>query len=485
MPPAVAGDARPQQLQADAPSQLRGQRSLRLPFATHVADLTVPFPLVSPLITAAPGATVDPPSSAPGWPTRIRATLREALHELRDRPPGQVSVLDALRSLAVLLVVLDHSYVWWREAGGTDSWLHRLPFVHFGWTGVDLFFILSGYLIGRQLWREYQRTRTVDVTQFVLRRGFRIWPLYFVFAIGTPLFTSADLAWSDWLFVSNYVGGAVRGGWSLSTEEQFYIVLPLAVAVLARFATLRGWIVGLLASLAAVELARYLTATALLETGLTAQAVKNAMYSPGHLHCEGLLIGALIALLEVRRPTLLTPVRSMRGAWGAIGVALAGIVAAGVLRTAAPVVAPYLSLALIYGGLTVALLLLRETRLVRILQLDRILFYRISRLSYGVYLNHFFVAKWVMSLAVPLVTAVTASPILGFGASVLLAVAASLTCAAAMFVLIEHPFLQARGVVLNARRAKQRPAEAMADRSDVLARAVMPSTLDRAAATRE
>lgn len=430
-------------------------------------------------MTATPRAAAHAvPPHVPSLATRARRSVADAIAELRTRPPGQVFVLDALRSLAVLLVVMDHSYVWWGEAGGGESIVRRLPFIHFGWTGVDLFFILSGYLIGRQLWREYQRTGDVDVPQFVLRRGFRIWPLYAVFAIGTPLLTSAPFAWSDVLFVSNYVGGSVRGGWSLSTEEQFYIVLPLAVALLARIGSLRAWTIGLVAMLASVEVARHLTASGLFAAGHATTAVKNAMYSPGHLHCEGLLMGALIALLEVRRPGLLAPVRSARGVWAAVGIGAGGLLAAGVLRTASPVVLPYLSLALLYGGMTVALLLLRESRLVRFFRLDSVILYRISRLSYGVYLNHFFVVKWVIGAALPVVTALTANRIVGFGAAVVLAVVASLACAAVLFVLVEHPFLQARGVVLAARKSRAAAATPGGVAPVHASEAILPTSFD-------
>ena len=72
--------------------------------------------------------------------------LSAAIADLRRRPRGNVPSLDILRSAAILLVFSGH-------VGGDFSGLRivKLPFIFWGWTGVDLFFILSGYLIGGQL----------------------------------------------------------------------------------------------------------------------------------------------------------------------------------------------------------------------------------------------------------------------------------------------------------------------------------------------
>ncbi|MGH9519122.1 MAG: acyltransferase family protein [Terriglobales bacterium] len=99
--------------------------------------------------------------------------LRAALHDLNLPAPGNVPGLDALRTMAILLVVMVHT----QESVGS-----HIPFVGAGWTGVDLFFVLSGYLIGRQLWKEAQTGR-IRIGRFLLRRGLRMWPLYFFSAL--------------------------------------------------------------------------------------------------------------------------------------------------------------------------------------------------------------------------------------------------------------------------------------------------------------
>ena len=121
-----------------------------------------------------------------GMPRRLVATPRamaramgDACRQLWHRPPQQIPGLDALRAIAVLMVIGDHFAVnAWQKAGGTDIALSHSPLIHFGWTGVDLFFVLSGLLIGTQVWKERQRTGRLRPVRFFLRRAFRIWPLY-------------------------------------------------------------------------------------------------------------------------------------------------------------------------------------------------------------------------------------------------------------------------------------------------------------------
>jgi peptidoglycan/LPS O-acetylase OafA/YrhL len=127
--------------------------------------------------------------------------------------------LDGLRGLAVLLVMASHFL-----AGSLAS---------IGWVGVDLFFVLSGYLI-TSLLRESR-----DLGRFYCRRAFRILPLYYlavlVAVVASPT-VLATQAWywlhgANWLFALQpdaYVGGTFHF-WSLAIEEQFYLAWPLVV----------------------------------------------------------------------------------------------------------------------------------------------------------------------------------------------------------------------------------------------------------------
>src|ERR1700690_1134530 len=150
--------------------------------------------------------------------------------------------LDVLRAAAVLLVFCCHSE-------------GALLISRFGWTGVDFFFVLSGFLVSGLLFREYQATQQVRAGQFLLRRGLKIYPqFYFFIAVtyaagwwqGNPPHMAqvgAEVA-----FVQNYVPGMWTHTWSLAIGEHFYLLLTVAIVCLARrgganpFQALPGWI---------------------------------------------------------------------------------------------------------------------------------------------------------------------------------------------------------------------------------------------------
>ncbi len=146
--------------------------------------------------------------------------------------------LDVLRGFAILLVLVRHM----PEGAATSG--PAAFFYQIGWTGVDLFFVLSGYLISGLLYAEADATGGIRVGRFWLRRGFKIWPSYFAcyggwvlckvavdlaHANGAKATTSLRAALPNLIFIQNYVGrdGAWPHSWSLAIEEHFYLALPL------------------------------------------------------------------------------------------------------------------------------------------------------------------------------------------------------------------------------------------------------------------
>src|SRR5215469_6695095 len=86
----------------------------------------------------------------------------------------RIPQLDILRAIAVLLVIGNH--VTWSPV-----------LVRFGWTGVDLFFCLSGFLVSGLLFRDYRRYGTLHWKRFLIRRGFKIYPGYYALLLTTVL----------------------------------------------------------------------------------------------------------------------------------------------------------------------------------------------------------------------------------------------------------------------------------------------------------
>ncbi|MCQ9634306.1 acyltransferase [Chryseobacterium sp. WG23] len=146
--------------------------------------------------------------------------------------------LDHLRSLAIILVLMYHY-----RAFRHPVWIDSVG--RFGWTGVDLFFVLSGFLISSQLFKEIENKETISLNIFYTKRFFRIIPpygvtllLYFTF----PFFREREALPPLWKFISftqnlglNVIDqGTFSHAWSLCIEEQFYLLLPLFLLMVKR-----------------------------------------------------------------------------------------------------------------------------------------------------------------------------------------------------------------------------------------------------------
>jgi peptidoglycan/LPS O-acetylase OafA/YrhL len=132
--------------------------------------------------------------------------------------------LDVLRCMAILLVLGFH-----------------LPYYHLwgraGWIGVDLFFVLSGFLISGLLFQEFKDTGSIDIKRFLFRRGLKIYPSFYLLVFSAEILSLVkhlpklqnQVIFSA-LFAQNYYGGTAYSvlahTWSLAVEEHFYLLLP-------------------------------------------------------------------------------------------------------------------------------------------------------------------------------------------------------------------------------------------------------------------
>lgn len=158
-----------------------------------------------------------------------------------------IKPLNGIRSLAILLVLIWH-YFSCLVGDNVNAVVKTLKILSFcTWSGVDLFFVLSGFLIGRIL--IYNKRRPNYFKAFYLRRIFRIFPAYYlvisVFILFTAMGVASQFPWlmnepmpmySYLLFIQNFWMHAGEFGpnwlgvtWSLAVEEQFYILLPLLI----------------------------------------------------------------------------------------------------------------------------------------------------------------------------------------------------------------------------------------------------------------
>jgi peptidoglycan/LPS O-acetylase OafA/YrhL len=224
------------------------------------------------------------------------------------REPG----LDLMRSIAILWVMLWHFH-----------WALKLVIVNlvanYGWMGVDVFFVLSGYLIGSQLLRPYLNDSRPSLGGFYLRRAFRVLPAYLTVLLlyfAVPGFREApgiSPAWQFLTFTENFRidyahDQAFSHVWSLCVEEHFYLVLPLLVLFLMRkpsFAKALSVILGILAFGIIIRCWIYLhQLQPLLDAhdDLFALGYIEKIYFRTHTRLDGLLVGVTLATIKTFRP---------------------------------------------------------------------------------------------------------------------------------------------------------------------------------------
>lgn len=181
--------------------------------------------------------------------------------------------LDALRCLAFVCVFVRHTTsndaAWWAKLGlGHAFATVAATASQAGAFGVYLFFVLSAYLITELLLREKARTGRVHLARFYLRRMLRIWPLYFGYialacAVARVVGDGVDASLLPFalLFVANW-SGIWRGAatptlnhlWSISVEEQFYLVFPPVIAWASRRAVTTMGLAMIAVAVAAIPL---------------------------------------------------------------------------------------------------------------------------------------------------------------------------------------------------------------------------------------
>ncbi len=192
----------------------------------------------------------------------------------RDRRPYYPQ-LDGVRAIAAVMVMAFHF----------SQTFVPMRLLMLGQTGVDLFFVLSGFLISTILLKA-QHARWEEVRNFYVRRSLRIFPLYFGYLVGASLL-GAGVSWWFWVYLQNFpmaLNYPLRGPnhfWSLAVEEQFYLVWPFLVLFLPR-----RWLAGAMwGAIAFSTLLRIL--------------VVHTQVSPFYLtftRLDGLAAGGLLAL---------------------------------------------------------------------------------------------------------------------------------------------------------------------------------------------
>ncbi|WP_163990477.1 acyltransferase family protein [Pyxidicoccus caerfyrddinensis] len=294
--------------------------------------------------------------------------------------------LDVMRALAILAVLAFHAPAVVHDALPLGL---RAAFAH-GWMGVDLFFVLSGYLVGRQVFsRHAEQGGVAELRTFWLKRWGRTLPLYYVvlalyalkpWTFGTPFLGGG---WHYALFLQNFTGlSDFVQSWSLCVEEHFYLVLPL-LAFGLRGRRWPAWVWCL--PIAVSFTARWLTWRELPQ-GLPLPQLPALLSWPTLHHLDGLAVGVFLAKTA--------PVWQR---WAASWRAACGVLGAVVLAVTVGVCGPLLAgvgALWVFTGLSVGFgLLLVGTESIQLPAGPRWGIYQVAVLSYGAYLWHGFVVR--------------------------------------------------------------------------------------------
>ena len=168
--------------------------------------------------------------------------ISKGLTSLFNRPTFHNSTIDGVRAIAVLMVIIGHIFYFHNSELliGDEVFKNYATYWHLlrADLGVDLFFVISGFLIGSILFKEFKKTNNISFTSFYLRRFLRLMPVYLVAILcGIYLFdlSNSQNAWTNILYVNNFINISEQfmgWCWSLAIEEQFYILIPASLLML-------------------------------------------------------------------------------------------------------------------------------------------------------------------------------------------------------------------------------------------------------------
>jgi peptidoglycan/LPS O-acetylase OafA/YrhL len=341
--------------------------------------------------------------------------------------------LDGLRGWAILLVLAFHVGL---LSGGS--------------LGVDVFFVLSGFLITSLLAEEWQRHGTISLPRFYLRRALRLWPAFFTLLLLYGLYswlflpaTEAAEHLQEILVAGCYVANwptlhqtgfaALGHTWSLSLEEQFYLLWPPLLWLMLRLRLKRRHILTLLCAGILASVAVRITLYHLHRTpGPDKDANIMRMYMGLDTRADSLLVGCGVGLLA---------------AWNRLPASRRAVRRTGVLAVISALTLAYLTAfsaetrTLYFHGLLTVVALLVGIIIVRLLVapslvgrllLESAPIVGIGRISYGLYLYHIVVLYGLRLAGIPREDPIGISAMLGL----------SLVAALVSYLGVERPFLR-------------------------------------------
>ena len=180
-------------------------------------------------------------------------SFKENFRSIYVRRASNYASIDGIRAISILLVLVFHTFFVYQLAHPTVTVESMLAELGSGWgwvlngdKGVDVFFVMSGFLISGILLRQVAKQGHMDLKNFYIRRYLRLTPAYYFtltvyWLIDGP---NSHNIWANYLYINNFIEygqQAVGWTWSLAIEEQFYFLYPLLLIVILKYSKSPGY----------------------------------------------------------------------------------------------------------------------------------------------------------------------------------------------------------------------------------------------------
>ncbi|MFW5451741.1 MAG: acyltransferase family protein [Methylophagaceae bacterium] len=181
-------------------------------------------------------------------------SFKKNFQSIYTRRASNYASIDGIRALSIILVLVFHTFFVYQLAHPTHDVASIINELGMGWAwalngdkGVDVFFVMSGFLISGILFRQIAKEGHMNLKNFYLRRYLRLTPAYYFtltiyWLLSGP---NSEYIWANYLYISNFIDyghQAVGWTWSLAIEEQFYFIYPLLLIVIMKYSKSPGYV---------------------------------------------------------------------------------------------------------------------------------------------------------------------------------------------------------------------------------------------------